>query len=191
MKTKLRVLREGGRVTRFHQCPWNGDRQNNASHSWGVAVLLEYLWPNANRATLLLAALLHDVHEGVSGTCDVSSHVKWIMSPEWRAELDVRELAWEEDNYISEYTQVLNHNERVRLKLADMLELYTTAVEQRSQGNRFMDLVVHRIDDAVRARLLNLAQTPHIGVQRANQMVEQLRVDFLHVAGFEPEDYTE
>lgn len=62
-----------GRVRRFHTVP-SHPHQTVAEHSWGVAMILLFIYPGAS-ASMLLVALTHDVGERVSG--DAPGHAKW------------------------------------------------------------------------------------------------------------------
>ena len=63
----------GGAIKRYHTLEIIGE-QSVASHSWGVAMILQYLDPNVSKEAIL-RALTHDVAELFTG--DVPAPVKW------------------------------------------------------------------------------------------------------------------
>ncbi len=63
-----------GRIRRLHIRPMNGDEQNVAAHTWGVAMILLDLFPDVSREALVFT-LRHDVPEVVTG--DIPANVKW------------------------------------------------------------------------------------------------------------------
>lgn len=73
---QLSDILDGGVIQRYHL---KGKRmlteQNVAEHSWRMAAVLFYLWPDT-RAALLWALLFHDVSERVTG--DVPANIKRV-----------------------------------------------------------------------------------------------------------------
>ena len=63
----------GGAIKRYHTLETIGE-QSVASHSWGVAMILQYLEPNVSKEAIL-RALTHDVAELFTG--DIPAPVKW------------------------------------------------------------------------------------------------------------------
>jgi len=81
----LNVL-DGGEVKRYHTMSIIGE-QSVASHSWGVAVILNWLKPDISK-TAILKALAHDVAEKRTG--DMPAPTKW-NNPDLAKELSVVE----------------------------------------------------------------------------------------------------
>lgn len=109
------------RVTRYHANPdFNMIGQNNADHSFGVAMIIAHFHPSPS-ANLLMAALHHDLGEYVVG--DLPAPFKldqrnvFIMG--YHAEAEARAL-WEFG--VVESIERLTDKERLWLKFADKLE---------------------------------------------------------------------
>lgn len=106
---------ESGKVTRWHTSRAFG-QQTNADHSWGVAMIITMLWPDAS-AALLKAALMHDLPERMTG--DVPSHAKWNFLPLKEAVKTMEENYWKR---VSLKLPVLSEEEKKQLALADQIE---------------------------------------------------------------------
>lgn len=103
-----------GSTERFHAVP-GITKQSVARHSWGVAVLCQYLYPDCKKR-LLLAAMYHDCAEMVTG--DIPGTMKWAVS-------DLKERMDEYEYHIEEEWGIritLNTTERRQLKICDILE---------------------------------------------------------------------
>lgn len=117
--------RAGGAVQRCHTVRHQGS-YSVAEHSWGVAMLLWYLYPQEAKR-LVYYALAHDVPEGLTG--DVPSTAKDHDDSalddmiNHTFELPVLSCLDTEDHHI--------------LKSCDWLELYLWGKEQLAQGNSF------------------------------------------------------
>lgn len=108
-------------------------------HSAGVAILciaISELKPSVN---LLMAALLHDMHEYKTG--DVPAPAKWD-SPELAAALHQLEKRY--DDHFMPYPCLLTDYEQRVLKQADMLDLCFKAKEEMRMGNQMYSLVFNR-----------------------------------------------
>jgi hypothetical protein len=75
--------RSGGRVERCHGLPHLGT-YSNATHQWGVAMLMHYIWPD-DFPRLALVCLTHDVPEAWVGdipapTCRYTPGLKESLS---------------------------------------------------------------------------------------------------------------
>lgn len=136
MKTEILVnfvvqSRLGGKVQRCHGIPHNGS-YSVAEHSWGVAMLLWYIFPE-HFTRLVPYALSHDVPEAWVGD---------VPAPTMRYVPGLREA-------LSGLEGMLNHRiglpaenelsgeEHAVLKACDRLELYLWAMEQTLMGNQF------------------------------------------------------
>jgi 5'-deoxynucleotidase YfbR-like HD superfamily hydrolase len=124
----MRQIRQGGHVRRWHTTPPLQD-QSVAEHSWGVAAICNYLWPKCKKE-LIMAALYHDVAESLVG--DNPAPIKWKF-PVLKRELDkvenkiLREMGVE---------IILDPQDIIRLKIADMMELLWFCIEEERRGNR-------------------------------------------------------
>jgi hypothetical protein len=125
---RMLFLRAGGAVSRAHQIPMI-DRQTNAAHSWGVAILIDELNQDWSRP-LLRAALHHDICEGTVG--DIPAHVGWRW-PDLKREVKKAE---QEVNDLFGLMQNLSEADGWWLAGCDLLELAFTCYDQLRLGNR-------------------------------------------------------
>ena len=123
----------GGAIKRYHTLEIIGE-QSVATHSWGVAIILQFLEPNVSKQAIL-RALTHDVAELFTG--DVPAPVKWD-NPDL-----VEVLKRIDDKYESEIgiEYELTPQEIALGKQADMFELLVFCVRQRRLGNTNMNEV--------------------------------------------------
>ena len=128
----LNVL-DGGEVKRYHTMLTIGE-QSVASHSWGVAVILNWLKPDISK-TAILKALAHDVAEKRTG--DMPAPTKW-NNPDLAKELSVVEKNIEAELGV-DYD--LTEEEHEYFKQSDMFELLMYCVNQRSLGNTNVNVV--------------------------------------------------
>jgi 5'-deoxynucleotidase YfbR-like HD superfamily hydrolase len=128
MHAKLKRLREGGSVTRFHTVR-TIRQQTVADHSHGVALLVTVVAPHAS-AELLKAALWHDLSECHTG--DTPATAKWT-SPALRDELHKMGSGFDEAHGIR---ATLSIEERQILKWCDMMDLVMWCMEEVHMGNR-------------------------------------------------------
>lgn len=126
--TKLKRLREGGAVTRFHTVR-TIRQQTVADHSHGVALLVTIVAPEAS-AELIKAALWHDLSECHTG--DTPATAKWA-SPSLREELHKMGSAFDESHGIR---AALSVEEYATLKWCDMMDLVLWCMEEVHMGNR-------------------------------------------------------
>ena len=110
-------------------------------HSANVAILCVLISEQKPSATLLLAALTHDMAEQFTG--DIPATAKW-ESPEIKAALDKLEQKY--DRYWFN-TNVLSAYDCKVLKQADMLDLCFKALEEVSMGNsQFQPILTRGLD---------------------------------------------
>jgi len=126
---KINYLRKSGYVKRFHTLPTTGDNQTVSAHSWGVATILNEIWPDASKQ-VILATLYHDVAEILIG--DIPTTAKWLY-PEFAEAIEKAEVRAE--RYL-DISFALSEHEKLQLKIADMLELMFFAKEQLHLGNQ-------------------------------------------------------
>ena len=108
--------------------------QSVASHSWGVAVILNWLKPDISK-TAILKALAHDVAEKRTG--DMPAPTKW-NNPDLAKELSVVEKNIEAELGVD---YELTEEEHEYFKQSDMFELLMYCVNQRSLGNTNVNVV--------------------------------------------------
>jgi len=123
-------LMKGGKVRRYHTETLIGPEQTVSQHSWGVAVLVDILWPEASKE-LVLAAIYHDAHEAELG--DIPAPTKRQISAETDI-MDEMEFAFHHRTNTL-YERNLSLNDKARLKIADYLELVMFCQHQVKMGN--------------------------------------------------------
>lgn len=149
-ETARRVVeaRSGGRVERCHGVPHVGS-YNNAAHSWGVAMLMHYLWPE-DFPRLALACLSHDVPERLVGDIPAPSlrHIpglrEGIGGLEARINISLGLPAEAE----------LSEEDHSKLKACDHLELWIWSNEQLLLGNKFAEECIIALEDLWSSRPL-------------------------------------
>jgi len=130
---KVLSILEGGEVKRYHTMLIVGE-QNVASHSWGVALILNWLKPDVSKDALL-KALTHDVAERRTG--DMPAPTKW-NNPDLAKALSYVEKGIEEELGVA---YEISEEERELFKQSDMFELLLYCVNQRSLGNTNVNVV--------------------------------------------------
>mgnify|MGYP003139673010 FL=1 len=151
--------RMAGRIRRLHIKPMNGDEQNIAAHSWGVAMILLDLFPAVSRSCLIYA-LRHDVPEIVTG--DVPANVKWQHpglqdTLEWIEEGFLNKMSWPTESVKHGVPYLAGsenwHNERLYIKIADRVELLFYCLEQIYMGNLLLMDVFKNARDKLKDHL--------------------------------------
>ena len=107
-------------------------------HSANVAILCILIAERKPSVQLLMAALLHDMHEQFTG--DIPAQAKW-ESAELAAALHALEKKF--DTYFIQYPTLSSEESRI-LKQADMLDLCFKALEEINVGNRGFERILHR-----------------------------------------------
>lgn len=123
----IRNVLHSGDVVRYHICV-GVDKQKNSEHQWGVALILQYIYPECSKS-LLLAAMTHDAAEYITG--DIPSPVKQD-NPDLAAILRRIEQKWEE---LNECHFDLHYDEKLALKIADTLEGMWFCLNQVCMGH--------------------------------------------------------
>ena len=151
--------RMAGRIRRLHIKPMNGDEQNIAAHSWGVAMILLDLFPAVSRSCLIYA-LRHDVPEIVTG--DVPANVKWEHpglqdTLEWIEEGFLNKMSWPTESKKHGLPHLAGsenwHNERLYIRIADRVELLFYCLEQIYMGNLLLMDVFKNARDKLKDHL--------------------------------------
>lgn len=104
--------------------------QTNAAHSWGVAAIVDYIHPAADKG-LILEALYHDVAEGEFG--DMPAPGKKALGGVRQA-LHAAEHAKRVNLGI--WMDGLGPEDRMLVKAADIFDLMFYCLEERELGNR-------------------------------------------------------
>ena len=125
---QIKKVLQSGEVVRFHNHA-GVDKQPIANHQWGVALIVQYLFPEATKK-LILAALTHDAAEYVTG--DIPAPVKWVH-PNIKETLESIEVLVSHEWGIQ---YQLSREEKLVLGAADKLEGMCYCVQQLKQGNR-------------------------------------------------------
>lgn len=148
MNTLRRIVqtRAGGRTERCHGIPHQGS-YSNASHQWGVAMLMYILWP-ADFPRLGPICLTHDNPEAWLGdipatTKRYASGVREVLAPlEDRIQ---RSLGCPEEG-------ALEPDDQEKFRSCDHLELYIWGLEQLLQGNMFVREMVYELENFFKER---------------------------------------
>lgn len=133
---KIRRVRDGGLVVRYHTTPTLRS-QNVADHSYGVAQLVRVVSEGQCSSACVFAALDHDLGELDTG--DMPAQVKWAnprLAQELRSVESAVEARWD-------WNHDLSPEEHKLLKICDMLELVLYCHEERRLGNRAVDVIFH------------------------------------------------
>lgn len=123
--------RAGGKTERCHNIPHHGS-YSVAAHSWGVAMLMHYIWPE-DFPRLALYCLSHDVPEAWVGD---------IPSPTLRYTPGLGDILACTEATLNRSIGLpaekdLNYEDLGKLKACDRLEFWLWAREQLAMGNRF------------------------------------------------------
>jgi hypothetical protein len=124
--------RAGGRVERCHSIPHQGS-YSNAAHSWGVAMLMQQIWPE-DFPRLALACLTHDIPEFWVGD---------IPAPTMRAVPGLKESLVQIEDRCLERLELpglvnLSEEDYRKLKACDWLEFWLWCKDQEYIGNGFV-----------------------------------------------------
>lgn len=128
---KIIQSRAGGRVERCHSIPHQSG-YSVAAHSWGVAMLMHYLWPE-DFPRLALQCLSHDVPEAWVGD---------VPAPTMRYVPGLREALGHLEGDLNRSLGLpgedeLDPEDLAKLKACDRLEFYLWCRDQLAMGNRF------------------------------------------------------
>lgn len=133
--TQLYWIRRYGSTQRFHSIRLLHNETVH-HHSSNVALIIIQAFDSPS-ASLLKAALIHDLPEGVTG--DIPSPVKWKLNV--TESVNLKNL----EKQIFEFYKItypdLTDNERKILKAADFIDTTFTCLLERANGNREVDWV--------------------------------------------------
>lgn len=140
-ETARRIIQSrcGGRVERCHGIPHLGGYANSA-HSWGVAMLMWYLFP-ADFTRLVIYCLSHDVPEAWFGDIPAPT-LRYVRG--MREGLERLEGA-ANVNIGLPPEHALDKKDMAKLKACDRLEFYLWCREQKAFGNQFVDEAITEI----------------------------------------------
>tara|TARA_R110001606_G_scaffold79701_2_gene183994 strand:- start:7591 stop:8139 length:549 start_codon:yes stop_codon:yes gene_type:complete len=152
-----------GRIRRLHIKPMNGDEQNIAAHSWGVAMILLDLFPSVSRNCLVFA-LRHDVPEIVTG--DIPANVKWEHPPlqntlEWIEKGFLEKMGWPTEHEGTVHWD----KEKTYIRIADRVELLFYCLEQIYMGNLLLMDVFENVREKLNDDLRKLDPSQAVDVQ--------------------------
>ncbi len=131
------LLIESGFVKRCHTQPGPAT-QTTGHHSFEVALLLEYIYPQCTKAALL-RALTHDSAEVATG--DVPAPVK-------RGNIVLAQALAEAEEHFEKQHGInydLAPEEEQAVKMADMLSLLLFSRHQRRLGNTYFEVFEERL----------------------------------------------
>lgn len=131
---QLMEILEAGEVQRFHTCA-GVDKQEVKSHSWGVAVIADYIMGaegcDHEKVAVLRLAMYHDVSEQATG--DIPAPVKWDY-PEIQEILAHAEEAWE--RRVGLYLPKVDKRLEMILKVSDWLDGAFYCLSRMRDGRR-------------------------------------------------------
>ena len=153
-------IREGNAVKRFHTSP-RIVPEIVGHHSANVCAILLRLDPQC-RKELLVAALMHDIPEALTGDIPYPLKQKY---PAIRAYIEEAE-----DDFYNDYDLVdcpITLHESILLKLADMVDLILSCFEEYNMGNFYVTRMIDNgtnylekmdLPDELRAKALKLIE---------------------------------
>lgn len=169
----IKNILESGEVLRFHASV-GIEKQKCSEHQWGVALILQHIYPECSKE-LLLAALLHDAAEVFTG--DVPASAKWRY-PELNTVLKEIELEFEKFNGI-EFN--LEKEDHFAMKLADTLEGMSQCLHQMRMGNRYALRLFSRWEKHYSDRYFDEALA--LGFEEANAMYNGMIAEVMNYEG--------
>ena len=129
--------RRSNNVVRYHTIKTVA-AESVGHHSANVAILCILLAERKPSVQLLMAALLHDMHEQFTG--DIPAQAKW-ESAELSSALASLEKKF--DAYFIQYPTLSSEESRI-LKQADMLDLCFKSLEEINMGNKAFQTILSR-----------------------------------------------
>tara|TARA_R110000823_G_scaffold154417_1_gene285290 strand:- start:655 stop:1176 length:522 start_codon:yes stop_codon:yes gene_type:complete len=158
---KLQRIRNGGNVKRYHTIPIIRE-QNNAAHSWGVAVLFDQLW-GVKSMNGVRASLYHDCAEYLTG--DLPAPIKKSSKEVTKV---IKQL---EDDFNAELDIAIdiNKEDQVKVKFCDCLEGALFCLEELEMGNKMIINVFSRYMEYLREQI-----NEHKQLKEVEWTIEQL-----------------
>lgn len=165
-QSKMDALRNGGTVRRYHT-HYTAQQDTVASHSWGVATVVDALYaPIGAPAHMLRAALYHDIAEFHCG--DIPSPAKRMLHSDALKKM--------EDAYMRDaglFTE-LSESDRLILKYADILEGFMFCSEEVARGNKSIVPVFNKYSEFISeiiAKMLSGDKTLFAICQKGARMI--------------------
>ena len=134
MATRLDAVQQGGDVKRMHMMT-TLEPQTVAAHSYGVAWWCWLIMDGCPTLGLIMAALQHDVAEGVVG--DIPSPTKKLLDSQTLATMEHDVLVKAE---LPDFGSLLGETQEIVLKTADILDLMQFCCKEAALGNRTVNL---------------------------------------------------
>ena len=132
--------RAGGRTERCHNIPHH-DSYNVAAHSWGVAMLLYYIWPE-DFPRLAIYCLTHDVPEAWVG--DIPSPTL-TYTPGLKSVIENLEIMLLHKIGLRSTTD-LPKEDQEKVRACDQLEFWLWAKEQQAHGNKYVQEAIIEVE---------------------------------------------
>lgn len=129
-------LYDSGAVKRWHTVNTIKE-QDVAAHSWGVAMICQYIYPEGSK-NLLLAALTHDCAERLSGDIPYTAKRQF---ENLKVASEQIEYDFNEENGID---YQLESGESEILAWADTMELLLWTKRELKLGNQHMNVIFRR-----------------------------------------------
>jgi len=164
--------RRAGQIQRWHTSPLSRP-QSNAEHSWGVARILLFIHPSASRR-MIMEALMHDIGEGRMG--DIPYPAKRDSPTLARVAGRIEEESRRSMAPWGIPLPRVSPHERWVLKMADMLEMWETGVEEVARGNRLDGMRISRECEAFLQTSIGSADPSKEAVARRVREYMSLRV---------------
>jgi 5'-deoxynucleotidase YfbR-like HD superfamily hydrolase len=173
----LHIYRRGFKVKRWHtETVLREDTVGH--HSANVAAIILHLYhPATPPATLLVAALTHDLPEHTFG--DVPATAKWA-NPELKSMLTYLENQWYERHQVANPDWILSEDEMRMLKFADLCELFIKTREERDLGNKEFG-AIHRKVGPILRELLRSQPFDSQHMDRAKELIDHYEKELLDV----------
>lgn len=162
---ELDLILKGGRVERFHTLSVL-KRESVAEHSFLVAWVCYLVWGPTIPATLLLAALSHDLPEYLLGDMPSPSKKRLGVGPQFRQEegtiLDAAGMYRYEEDLDAVGAEIL--------KFADNFAGYLKCLHEQALGNRLIDQTAGRY----RAYIMGI-------LDKAEHLSRETCLDLMHI----------
>lgn len=149
---KIIQVRAGGRVERCHTIPHQGS-YSDAAHSWGVAMLMYYIWPE-DFPRLAIHCLSHDVPEAWVG--DIPATTMRAV-PGLRESLAPIEGGLNKDLGLPSEDE-MDPADHAKLKFCDRMDFYLWCRDQEFLGNGFVQEALREITHYLDSTMADLPE---------------------------------